>query len=76
MLNDDRGLVYEAAKMNEFEIDVTEAYIEEDNDGCFMETTAYEKLFEYFADEMPYGVAKCRDGEPDVWILEELETCN
>ena len=79
MLNEDRGLIYEAAKLNEFEIDVTESYIEEDNDGCFMETTAYEKLFEYFAFDgggMPYGVAKCRAGEPDVWILEELEACN
>ena len=39
----------------------------------FIETEAYYKLFDYYADEMPYGIAKCRTGEPDTWILEMLK---
>jgi len=35
-----------------------------------------EKLFvnlcDYYADEMPYGTAKARTGDPDVWILERI----
>jgi len=68
--------IYEAAKLNEFEIDVTESYIEEDNDGCFIETTAFEKLLNYFADDMPYLIQKGRTGEPDVWILDRLSEGN
>ena len=45
-------------------------------DSFFMETPMYEKLFEWFAFDgpvrMPYGTAKARDGEPDVWILDYL----
>jgi hypothetical protein len=34
-----------------------------------------DKLYNYFCGtgEMPYGVAKFRTGEADVWILEKLE---
>jgi hypothetical protein len=41
----------------------------------FYGSPAYDKLFNYFLDNqlMPYGVAKCRTGEPDVWILDYLE---
>jgi hypothetical protein len=42
----------------------------------FYDSSAYEKLFEYFAfetGEMPYGTAKARDGDPDQWILDYLE---
>ena len=39
----------------------------------FCETQAYYKLLDYYADEMPYGIAKCRTGEPDMWILERLK---
>ena len=42
----------------------------------FYSSSAYEKLFEYFAfetGEMPYGTAKGRTGMPDEWILEYLE---
>ena len=41
----------------------------------FYDTTAFEKLYEYFTfttAEMPYGIAKARTGDPDVWILERL----
>lgn len=32
----------------------------------------YDKLFEYYMDEMPYGVQKARDGDPCEWIYERL----
>ena len=38
----------------------------------FIQSSAYTKLFDYYSYEMPYGVAKCRDGEPDLWILDRL----
>ncbi|MAG26870.1 hypothetical protein CMI47_15120 [Candidatus Pacearchaeota archaeon] len=38
----------------------------------FYESSAYFKLFDFYADEMPYGIAKCRTGEPDAWILNKL----
>jgi len=31
-----------------------------------------EKLYEYFADEMPYGVQKARTGDPDIWLADKL----
>ena len=37
--------------------------------------TIYDKLFQYFAfdtQEMPYGTAKARDGDPYVWIADKL----
>jgi hypothetical protein len=66
--------IYRSAKLDKFEIDMVESYIEEDNDGCFIDTAAYEKLFDWFctSQEMPYGVAKCRTGEPDLWIIDRL----
>ena len=46
----------------------------------FYDSSAYNKLYEYFAFDgpirMPYGTAKARDGDPDVWILEYLENIN
>ena len=32
----------------------------------------YTELLDYFADEMPYGVMKARDGMPDEWIIDRL----
>ena len=42
----------------------------------FYNSSAYDKLYEYFTavtEEMPYGTAKARDGDPDLWILNYLE---
>ena len=41
----------------------------------FYGTPAYDKLYEYFCNsgEMPYGIAKARTGDPDLWMLEKLE---
>lgn len=37
-------------------------------------TPAYDALFTYWlhSGEMPYGTAKARDGDPDVWIKNRL----
>ena len=32
----------------------------------------FDELMDYFADEMPYGVMKARDGMPDEWIIDRL----
>ena len=32
----------------------------------------YDELMDHFADEMPYGVMKARDGMPDEWIIDRL----
>ena len=32
----------------------------------------YDELMDFFADEMPYGVMKARDGMPDEWIIDKL----
>jgi len=45
-----------------------------DNDG-FHGSPEFQKLYEYFAfktKEMPYGVIKAREGDPDTWILDYL----
>ena len=67
--------LYQRANLNPGEIRKMKVYIDGDED--FYGTPAYEKLYEYFAFDgpirMPYGTAKARDGDPDIWILEYLE---
>ena len=68
--------IYEWAKLDDEEIKLVESYIDLGNDGCFYDTTSYHKLFVYFTEEsgeMPYGTAKARTGDPEVWILDRLE---
>jgi hypothetical protein len=64
--------IYEQANLSPTEVQKMAEYLEW-NDG-FLCSSAYEKLFEYFcfSGEMPYGIAKARTGDPDLWILEEL----
>ena len=33
----------------------------------------YNELFEYFLEDMPYGVQKARTGDPVEWITEHLD---
>ena len=33
----------------------------------------YDELYEYFLEDMPYGVQKARTGDPVEWITEHLE---
>ena len=68
--------IYTQANLTQVECDNMPHYIDDSLE--FYGSTAYEKLYEYFAFEaveMPYGVAKARTGDPDLWILERLEGC-
>ena len=51
------------AKILQAEGDVMEVYI----------TELYFKLFDHFAEDMPYGVMKARDGDPIDYINNELD---
>jgi|TARA_R110001583_G_scaffold104611_2_gene252006 hypothetical protein len=64
-----------AAGLGVTEIALVESYIDDD-DGRFIYTDAYEKLFNYFCDEgdMPLEVAKAIVLEPDIWILDQLRS--
>jgi hypothetical protein len=68
------------AGLGEAEITLTEyAVYTQDDDGSFIESDAYEKLFNHFCDEgdMPLEVAKAISLEPDIWILDRLtDACN
>jgi hypothetical protein len=68
--------ICQAAGLGVTEIALVESYIEDD-DGRFLETKAYDKLFNYFCDigDMPLRVAKAIDLEPDIWILDRLASC-
>ena len=35
----------------------------------------FDELLDYFADEIPYGVMKAREGTPDEWIFDKLCDC-
>ena len=50
------------------------SYIEGEDE--FYGSEAFGKLCDYFIDEMPLSIQKCRDGTPDDWILEYLSTCS
>jgi hypothetical protein len=67
-----------AAGLSRDEIAQMWAFIKEEADPFdFMDTPMYERLFDWFAFDgpvrMPYGTAKARDGEPDIWILDYLQ---
>lgn len=68
--------ICKAAGLGVTEVALVESYIEDD-DGRFIFTAAYEKLFNYFCDEgeMPLEVAKAKTIEPDIWILDHLASC-
>jgi hypothetical protein len=40
--------------------------------SMFYESEVYNKLFDFYSDEIPYGVAKYRTGEADKWICHKL----
>ena len=66
--------IYREAGLSAAEVLKMSEYLDWNDD--FYGSSAFDKLFEYFAfetGEMPYGTAKARDGEPDVWILEYLD---
>jgi hypothetical protein len=66
---------YQRAKLSTSEILTMQRYERGEESEEFWNTSAYEKLYEYFAFEtgdMPYGTAKARDDDPASWILERL----
>lgn len=44
------------------------------NVELFDASDLYDVLFQYYSDEMPYGIQKARTGDPDQWILDRLQT--
>jgi hypothetical protein len=56
-------------KLMPIEVDELVAYAEGNAD---LSTDLYYKVFEHFVDEMPYGTAKARDGDPFEWIGDRL----
>ena len=50
--------------------------ISDDNssESDFLYSSTYEKLLSYYLADMPYGIAKCRTGEPDIWILDKVKS--
>lgn len=42
-------------------------------DYIFAESDAPTWLYDYYSDEMPYGIQKARDGDPGEWLNERLE---
>ncbi len=65
--------IYVKAGLSTAEVQKMSEYLDWNDD--FYGSSAFEKLFEYFAfeiGEMPYGTAKARDGMPDEWILDYL----
>ncbi len=49
-------------------------YIEgiEYSDADFEGSHVYDKLCDYYLEEMPYGTAKARTGDPLIWIRDRL----
>ena len=74
--------IYEAAGLTQPEIDVVESYIEQDSDGEFCETSAFERLLDHFCNtqEIPYAIVSQNlwspenTGAPDDWIIEHLKS--
>ena len=66
--------IFNEAGMTEAEADEVMKFLDDESQGDFHGTASYTKLYEYFCStgEMPYGVAKARTGDPDVWILDYL----
>jgi len=65
--------IYNNAGLTEDDRSRMPAYINGEDE--FYGSEAFGKLFDYFyieAGEMPYGIAKCRTGEPDLWIIDKL----
>ena len=66
--------IYQAAGLTPAEASLIDQYLIGDFPD-FYDTTAYDKLYEYFTfetGEMPYEVAKARTLTPDEWIIDRL----
>ena len=67
--------LYNSAGLTENDRARMPSYIEGEDE--FYGSEAFGKLYDYFchSEEMPYGTAKARTGDPVVWILDYLERC-
>jgi len=75
MLDFTTAKIYHEAKLTTGEIQGMPGFLK-DESLEFYNSSAFEKLFQYLCfetGEMPYGIAKARTGDPDVWILEFLD---
>lgn len=41
-------------------------------DGDADDPDLWDDLYAHYMNEMPYGTAKARDGDPDEWMMERL----
>ncbi len=64
--------------LNELELARLKMCLKGDKDLMLDFPDLYERLYDYYSVDMPYGTAKARTGDPDAWILEaagaELES--
>jgi len=69
--------LFQEAKLTPDEVSELEVIIDkDDHNGNFLNTSMFEKLFEYFyfsTGLMPYSVAKARTECPDEWIMSYLQ---
>lgn len=67
--------LYSEAGLTDDDRSQMSSYVEGEDE--FYGSEAFGKLYDYFysSGEMPYGVAKARDGDPVEWILDYLERC-
>jgi len=65
------------ARLSKREIQVIKNILDSGYDELMLNyPNLYEKLYNYYVFEtaqMPYGTAKARTGEPDIWILDQLD---
>jgi hypothetical protein len=56
------------------ELERLRGYVEGNGD-FYRDEVLFDKLYSYYVNsgEMPYGVAKARDGDPDIWILDQVQ---
>ena len=69
----ERDNIYQSAGLTDEEMNITATALHND-DGMWLETSAFEKMFNHFMDLgiMPYEIATGDSGEPDLWILDYL----
>jgi len=63
-------------RLSKEEIETIKNILDGNDDLMLNHPDLYEKLYDYYVfetAEMPYGTAKARDGDPDIWILDQLD---
>ena len=60
------------AGLSKSEMSQVWSWMKADDNYEFYDSPQFEKLYGMLMPQMPYGIAKGRDGEPDMWILDYL----